>query len=40
MAIAASFIPYIGQKFKVNILVKIIAQKFDIVFIKTILASQ
>jgi len=39
-AIAASFILYIGQKFEINTLIKATAQKFNIVFIKTILAGQ
>ena len=34
-AIAANPILYIGQKFEINALIKAIAQKFDMVFIKT-----
>jgi len=38
-AITASPIPRISQKFKVNVLVKIIMQKLDTVFIRIALAS-
>ena len=38
-AIAASLIPYIGQKFEINVLIEAIARKLNTVFIKTILAG-